>query len=478
MIRCPVDAIAVVPLDARPCTRGFPAAIGQAAGAAVRVPPEHLLGDLERAAPCEELLEWLEVQSEHVGAAVIALDTLLYGGLIPARRSTLPIEAIERRLDRIARLGLPLYAFSVTMRISNSDVAEEEMPYWAEYGPLIYRWSFHADRHAQLGNPEDAEIARQARGAISDEVAEDFLSRRKRNQHVHRREIELARQGVFEVLCLTQDDTSPYGFNQAEKRELMGLAPESVLIYPGADEVASCLVGRWINERDGRSPAFRLQAFPEGGAEIVAMYEDRPLRQTVAGQVRAVGGRLAAPGEPADLDLLLNAPSTGQGDLALQIGLDRVDSPRRDLAPLVERLKNGPPAALADVAYANGADLRLFEELGTLDPGWFAGFAAWNTAGNTLGTVVAMASAYLSERADRGRLAAFLRDRLADDYLYQAVLRQEIRRQEEALEAVEPELGDRLAALWRQRLGHLPIKGVRASFPWHRTFEAAVEVSS
>ncbi len=464
--------LAVVPLDARPCTRSFPVAIGEMAGANVLVPPPDLLGDLIRPGSCDDLMSWLEDTAGQVDAAVVALDTLLFGGLIPARRSRLDLETLVGRLDRIARLPVRLYAFAVTMRISDSDVAEEEMPYWAEFGKAIYRWSFHADRHAQLGDPADAEMARQARATLPGSVVDDFLSRRRRHLAVHEHELALARRGAFEVLCLTQDDTSPFGFNQAEKRQLVASAPANALIYPGADEVATCLVGRWINDREGRSPAFRLQAFPPTGAKIVAMYEDRPLSATVAGQVRAVGGRLVEGG--ADLDLLLNAPATGQGDLALQVGLERVDSPERDLAPLIERLRRGPPAALADVAFANGADVRLWELLGPLDLSRLAAYAAWNTAGNTLGTVVAMASAYLSGSFDPARHRAFMLDRLADDYLYQGILRRTIRQEDRTLNAGE--LGDRLAALWRERLAHVPIAGIRASFPWNRTFEAAVEV--
>ncbi len=474
MNRPKADTLAVVPLDARPCTRSFPVAVGEMAGAHVLVPPPEMLGDLVRPGSCDDLLSWLEDIAGEVDAAVVALDTLLFGGLIPARRSTAALETLVGRLDRIARLPIRLYAFAVTMRISDSNVAEEEMPYWAEFGKAIYRWSFHADRHAQLGDPADAAIASQTRAALPDSVVDDFLSRRRRHLAVHQHELSLARRGAFEVLCLTQDDTSPFGFNQAEKRQLLASAPANALIYPGADEVATCLVGRWINDREGRSPAFRLETFPTEGAEIVAMYEDRPLSATAAGQVRAVGGQLVERG--ADLDLLLDAPATGQGDLALQVGLERVDSPARDLAPLIERLRRGPPAALADVAFANGADVRLWDLLGPFDPSRLAAYAAWNTAGNTLGSVVAVASASLSSSFDPARHRAFMLDRLADDYLYQAILRREIRQENRPLTESEGELGDRLAALWRQRLAHVPIAGIRASHPWNRTFEAEVRV--
>ncbi|MBM3269548.1 MAG: DUF4127 family protein [Candidatus Sericytochromatia bacterium] len=473
-------ALALIPLDARPCTRAFPVAVGRIAGVDVRVPPPDLLGDLVRPAPVEDLLDWLEGQAGEVDAAVVALDTLVYGGLIPARRSDEPIDTLLGRLARVRELPIPdLYAFCVTMRISDSNVAEEEKSYWAEFGKLIHRWSFSADRYDRTRDPEAAAAAQAARSRIPDAIAEDYLATRRRNYAINLKELELAEQGRFRILCVTQDDTSPYGFNQAEKRQIEGRGIENVLVYPGADEVAAVLVARYVNERAGRVPVFRLQVLPPAGAEVVAMYEDRPLRATAAGQVRAVGGFLVAEGAGPDsaVDLVLNAPAGGQGDLALRVDLDRPDTPARDLAALAARLAAEPPPAFADVAYANGADPALWDRFAaSVDPARLAAFAAWNTAGNTIGTVVAAAAAQLADEVDRAAQRQFILDRLADDYLYQVVLRPRLQAEGRPPAQVAPELASRLEVLWRERFPHLPIGGIAASFPWSRYFEADVRV--
>ncbi|MBM3273810.1 MAG: DUF4127 family protein [Candidatus Sericytochromatia bacterium] len=473
-------ALALIPLDARPCTRAFPAAIGRIGGLDVRIPPPELLGDLERVAPIDELFDWLEAQARVVDAAVVALDTLVYGGLIPARRSTEPIDTLLARLARVRDLPIAsLYAFSVTMRISNSDVAEEEKPYWSEYGPTIYQWSFFSDKFDRTREPEAARLAQAARKSIPDAIAEDYLATRRRNYAINLKELELAEEGRFRVLCLTQDDTSPYGFNQAEKRQMEARGIPNVLIYPGADEVASCLVGRCLNEREGKVPVFRIRSFPESGGDLVAMYEDRPMRSTAAGQIHAAGGRMPHEGEAADLEILLNTPASGQGDLALRIDMEKVDTPPRDLAPLVERLNTGLPAAFADIAYANGADPLLWERLaGGFRPEGVAAFGAWNTAGNTLGTVVATASAYLTGPRDGAAHRQFILDRLADDFLYQSVLRPQLQQEARPIVQVEADLGNRLAALWQARLPHLPINGISARLPWGRLFEADITVAA
>src|SRR5690606_13369543 len=95
--------------------------------------------------------------------------------------------------------------------------------------------------------------------------------------------------------------------------------------------------------------------------------------------------------------------------------------------------EQGKPAAVADVAYSNGAD-RQFVKLLLRRVGLkrIMAYAAWNTAGNTLGTVVAHASVYhaVGRHAERQRkLEAarahleFLLERFIEDWGYQAVVR-------------------------------------------------------
>jgi hypothetical protein len=92
----------------------------------------------------------------------------------------------------------------------------------------------------------------------------------------------------------------------------------------------------------------------------------------------------------------------------------------------------GRPVAIADVAFVNGGDLALGARL--IESGLaprLAAFGGWNTAGNTLGTVIAHAVArvaHLKRGGNREALrahAAHLFLRFLDDYAYQAVARTE-----------------------------------------------------
>ena len=141
--------------------------------------------------------------------------------------------------------------------------------------------------------------------------------------------------------------------------------------------------------------------------------------------------------QDADIILMLNTPGESQGEAPLQALVRTVDTSARNLPEFVSAMgyykDRGYIVACADVAYANGADLKLVPLLKRSIPlERLDGYAAWNTAGNTLGTVVAHATArFLARELDLGLESEaahleFLLLRFADDWAYQAVVRPQI----------------------------------------------------
>lgn len=482
--------LVLIPLDDRPVTSVLPARIAAVAGLELRTPPRAQLGNLVKGADLPAVLEWLQAEASGADALIVALDTLAYGGLVSSRRDRHALADVQARLATLIEIkkanpALPIYAFSTLMRLSEHASIEEEKDYWATYGPLIYRYSFHQDRYEQHGDIEDLTAATSARQAIPEAVLEDYLDTRRERFQINRMLVDWTRRNLFDLLVIPQDDTARYGLNVKEMRQLRQDVEAAnlgarVLMYPGADEVASTLVGRHLNRVRRRTPSVAVRYSTPYGGGLTSLYEDRPLEQTIAAHVQAIGGRLVpAGGLNTDIALFVNTPSTAQGDLALRMGLEKVDTPKRDLQPFVEAIQNSySPVALADVAYANGADLALFELFKKhMD---LMAFAAWNTSGNTLGTVLAHASAAIDPAArDSAPHRHLLMERLADDLLYQAYLRPTLQQawaSGRSIADLQAELSGQMLALWRRYLHRIPVGDLQAHFPWDRLFEVEVNV--
>ncbi|MEZ4719666.1 MAG: DUF4127 family protein [Caldilineaceae bacterium] len=100
---------------------------------------------------------------------------------------------------------------------------------------------------------------------------------------------------------------------------------------------------------------------------------------------------------------------------------------------LTADMRAGRACAVVDVAYVNGADLALETALlNTVDLAHLVGYGGWNTAGNTLGSVLAHAvirTLQVRGGATAAQLnahVAFLFTRFVDDYLYQALVRPQV----------------------------------------------------
>ena len=488
-----VHRLLALPLDARPVVRAQPVQLMAAGGWELVVPPEDLLGHLRRPANRDALVAWIEAEASGVAGFVLSLDMLVYGGLVPSRFIEDEEPALSSRLAWLRRLraahpGKPLYAFASTMRISRSLDAQEEKAYWSEHGLALWAWSYHQDRHAQLHQPQDEQLAREAVASVPEAIRQDYLATRARNHALTRRMLQLAREGVIDRLVLPQDDTAEFGFNIAERRALqsevaaLGLQ-DRVPIYPGADEVLHTACAHAVQRLGGRPPlrvalsAMRPAVLPT----LVPRYEDRPLLESVRSQVAAAGADLVEDGAQADIVLALYTQGTAQGDWALQQPLpqrERVDPAW--LAALAGHVRAGHAVAVADLAYANGGDPWFVQALAqVIELGRLAAYAGWNTAGNTLGSAIAqavLAHGRLDTDAHRHNLAL----RLAEDVLWQAELRQVVRLgglpvAPEALAAHVRQIVVPQANAWLApwRLGWQ----VRHTFlPWDRTFEIGLEL--
>jgi len=469
--------IAILPLDDRPVNYDYPLILARAAGAEALLPPREFLGNPWRASQHAKLVDWLRAVSGQVDAIILSVDTLAYGGLIRMRVSDEPFESVRQRLLALREIksgnpGLKIIASSVIQRVCRANSSEEEKPYWADYGARMFRLSCLEHKSA-LGEVSVDELSERdtLRAEIPDEVYQDYCQIRRRNHAVNRLMIDWVEEGVLDYLLLPQDDTADYGWNISEARALQasirqrGLTARAIT-YPGADEVGCLLLARWVCQEAGFLPRIYARYSSSSSATLITDYEDRPMPELIKAHLAPLDGILVAGPESADVVLFVNAPAIGQGAgeyqwLALK-GLENIrshlpldlveyvdqvacdpnflktrremETPRRSpeefTRAILSSLKQGCATAIADVAFVNGSDLILGQQLFCHpEITQLAAYGGWNTAGNTLGTVLAQAVlrvVALKQGATSAQQAAhlgFLFARFLDDYGFQAVER-------------------------------------------------------
>ncbi len=465
--------VAVLPMDDRPVNYDYPLYLGRAAGLEVLLPPREWLGNPWRPSRHAELVDWLAATFPKADAAVVAIDTLAYGGLIPSRVSPESTEAVIARLGVLrdmnaAHPARPILASSVVMRINRSNSSEEEKPYWAEFGSRMFRLS-SLEHKAELGQASPEELAERysLRGEVPDEVYLDYKRGRARNHAVNRAMLDWVEEGVFDYLLLPQDDTDDYGWNVAEARSLqvhiraLGMGDRAIT-YPGADEIGSLLLARFACRQAGFAPrVWPLYSGPTG-ASIITAYEDRPLSELLKAHLAPLGGAVANSEEEADLTLFFNAPIERQGNgdsqwlirrgqeevlrempvkflpwLEAFFGTEGFQATRREMelrkghtgefvGEIMAAVASGRPVALADVAFVNASDIGLGDLL-LRQPqvAALAAYGGWNTAGNTLGMVLSQAVIRVialragATKEQQAAHAEFLFLRFLDDDQYQ-----------------------------------------------------------
>lgn len=469
--------IALLPLDDRPVNYDYPCMLARIADVQVILPPREWLGNPWRIAQHHKLVDWLRNAALEADVVIVAADTLAYGGLIPSRSSPDSFEMAGKKLEILTELkstnpGLIIYAFSIIQRVSRENSSEEEKPYWKVYGSQMFRLSY-LEHKSMLKEASGDEVAERdaLKKNIPTEIYADYRVIRKRNYKVNRLMLDYVKNGIVDYLVLPQDDTADYGWNIAEARNLQmlirseGLAYHAIT-YPGADEIGSLLLARFICARSKFCPKIFPRFSSSSSTSLITSYEDRPMLELLKAHLAPLNGVIANAPAEADCLLFINAPALKQGvgelewaaqfskeellqqvpetlkeyveelfeDSAFQNTRREMQTPLRSPEELcravIETIKRGKNTAVADVAFVNGSDLILGNQLVQhSEITQLSAYGGWNTAGNTLGTVIAQAvictvarRAGWSQKQRKAQLE-FLFLRFLDDYSYQALER-------------------------------------------------------
>ena len=408
------------------------------------IPERELLGDLTKSAKTKELLNWLKNIPE-CDAIILSLDTLVYGGLIPSRRSKENIYELKLSLEKIQNIlkqkDSKIYAFSSIMRISNNNYNEEEKEYWKDYGKKIFEFSYNLHRFGYVDSD------------IPQEILDDYLQTRERNFEVNKIYLEWQKEGIFDTLIFSKDDCAEFGLNVREAQELEKMGGYT---KTGADEIPLSLLSRSIK----KDIKVYVDYTEPDCKDLVSNYEDVSIEKSVKGQLELGGFVEADDINKADIVLVVNNFREKQGELVMGWSTGG-----KYKGPFVIPQK---PFAVADVRYANGADNDFVSELMPKIDNNFYGYAGWNTSANTLGSLLAGVKVkFDAKKYDEKAFKKLQMVRFLDDWAYQANVRGQIGKPCDISELMKP---------YEVQLSK--IFGYEANpeytYPWKRKFEVEI----
>ena len=498
------EKIVFIPHDSRPISSKQTAEVVRRVGYDVVVPPAELLGNREDWGHPDELWTWVDATLAQPGvkAAVISSDAMIYGSLVGSRKHSYTRSQVLARAARFAELQrthprIPLYVFGSIMRTPRSGEASghEEPEYYRRYGADIFRYTLLRDKEEVEGLTRRERKEYDFLGRlIPKEALADWMGRREKNYAVNEYLIDLLRKrGTFRYLTLGRDDNAPFSQTHLESRHLTeagaDLGKSRFQTMAGIDEIALLMLTRAVNEQRNEIP-FVYPRYNWGrGADTVPAYSDEKISTSVSDAVLAAGGMLVRAPENADVVLTLNTNPDGRTYEANAVMND--GAPREGtmyFADLVaDYVAKGYPVAVADIAFANGADNALMAELqrrGLLYK--IQAYAGWNTPTNSSG--FALGEGMLVRHMDGDSVDHLLTTRYLDDWAYQANIRNTIARQLTWLrgDGFYGSLGTKMDAVSMRSSRmmnrfieeNLPpiaeVDTVTVTFPWNRMFEADI----
>lgn len=498
--------ILLIPLDDRPSSWQFPQKMGRIGDAEVVMPPRSLWGRFMEPGQSDQIVAWIRSQDlSTYDAAIVAIDMLAYGGLVGSRTYQVGSSAALKRIRVLEEMRskapkLKIYAQNVIMRLALT-YDRENAVYYSKFS----EWAKISAATDAASRQRTAELEKE----IPAHVLKNYLRARKRNLKTNLAAVRLVKKGVIDFLILSQDDASPVGIHVADREKLKQAIKElgiinQVAIQPGADEVSMLLLGRALNAYHNQHTAVKAIYCSDEKANTVMPYEDVPLRETVSHHLAAAGAGEVQDEQEADLLFFVFSSRDVAG---------RAETFVDEIARHVEQGKRVAVADVDPIGNIQGGDetfTSLLIRRGLMPQ--LSGYASWNTAGNTIGTVLpqgliftlADSQLMVDPETSRNVMAAhrwFTLHRVMDDYYYHNLARkktqtymkaeglgslimdeEQTRRVEQYARTLMHDFFDRFTEGFfkdlptgKQQIYCKRMGDIRFSLPWNRTFEAEID---
>lgn len=500
-----------IPIDERPCNYEYPQYLAGISGEVeLIVPPREYMGCLKEPADIKEIWTWIFNNIKDCSYAIMSVDTLVYGNIINSRIHNRPLEECKSYIENFKKVkdinpSIEVHAFNLVTRVSNSNSDAEDPSYWKTEGENIWLYCCLTDKIKRGHSSRDEEEKLESlKKTIPPEYLKDFLKRRETNRYINLKCLEFTKAGIIDRLVIPKDDCSEYGF-AAMDQDIIGKSifehriMDRVMVYPGADEVGCVLFARIFNRKYNFVPKIFVKYSSTLGAYIIPKYEDRPLNESIKSQITSLGGILV--NEESEADFLLAVHTMGK-EMTEALDQNKRDVSYHNYSNISEFLRYiqyfseryKKPYAIADVAFANGADNEFMVHAnmcGILENA--CAYGGWNTAQNTIGVVLAQAalcsyhSRHTGQKYNRKASKEFLLRKIIEDWFLLTKTLGELVAKRSLMPRVDPyHVGEYEETVKNIILDYLQkfideefggrFDGKRIaisniSLPWHRVFE-------
>lgn len=485
-----MNKILYLPLDERPCNYKFPnKLISSTNKYELIIPSINILGYKKIPSNFQNIRKFLLDNCCNVTSAVISLDQLLYGGIVPSRIHELSLDELLSRLNVIKEMkalnkDLKIHAFLLIMRCPKYSSSDEEPDYYELVGKEINEYGVLLDTKKSIN---------EELNKLVEPYIDDYITRRKKNKTVILK-VLTEYYHEFETLVIPQDDSAVHGFTMMDKLEIFDVIKQNnlnVLIYPGADEVGMTLLTRCINQEEKSFKKIYLDYLYDESVNLIPAYENKPLDETIKAQIASSGNVYTNNVNDADIVLVLNY------DEKIELEASNAKCAKINCTKFLEQYKRiinyknkDLVVCLIDKFFVNGGSIDYLKYL-FKQVNWMVldGYSGWNTSSNSLGTGIMEATVASYFGRTKG-IEKFIVERLLDDATYQSYVRLyltnnviasfgcnyfDTSKQNEVIENLTKEEIIKIAKV-NYPFIFTKYQLVKVSLPWKRMFEVDVEV--
>ena len=474
--------IVLLPLDERPCNYIYPQELPLSEKISLVLPPKELMSNKKEVCDIDLLHKWLINECKDADYALLSLDTLLYGGIVPSRLHHDDFETLTKRsavLEQIKKNNhkIKIFVNELIMRTPCYSNATEEPDYFDDYGRELWEYGYYLDKEMQNVISEvEQKKKEELKRLIPNKYLEDLMNRRQINKEVIIHNLKYLLNGTIDDFIIPQDDCAPYGFTSIDRREINEFLvnnnlDKKVVMYPGADEAGLVLISKTLNDYHKKTLKVFVKYTDEKMKQTIPPFEDRPIDTTISQHIQ--NARMERINDARDADLVLC--------------VNLYDEEKNDkLASFIDFIKEqkeaGKTIGVADVIYTNRGDMKLFKKLHEEHMLTMVdAYAGWNTSSNTLGTTIANTVAYYYSKKDK---YYSLFARYLEDIFYMGEVRDMLNEKASAdklsIENLVPELYEFVQLAKSELEKSIELYDLRdiynyhsldVYFPWRRTFE-------